>query len=161
LRTNRGSIPSASLGEGTLVGLCYADVVEPVERHVAVSGGIQEQTDGCSFAELRVFGTLLSSFAGGTFSRELRLDRPGGPVVQGLGFRDCVECQTLPSRAIESAVRCAAEAVFVQTGSLQCAGTHGGCWTARVKDGGDGLNVSESWLANDRGCEGVAGLGAP
>jgi hypothetical protein len=50
-----GFVPSASLGEGTLVGLCYADIVEPVERHVAVSGGIQEQTQECSFfVELRV-----------------------------------------------------------------------------------------------------------
>jgi hypothetical protein len=150
-----GSVPSASLGEGTLVGLCYADVVEPVERHVAVSGGIQDQTEVCSFAELRVSWLLLSSIAGGTFSRERRLDRPGGSVVQGLGlglgFRNGVECQTLPSRAIESAERCAAEAVVVQTGSLQCAGTHGGCWTARVKDGGDGFLCFTSWLANVQG----------
>jgi len=37
------ALPSASLGEGTLVCLCYAGMVEPVERHVAVLGGIQSR----------------------------------------------------------------------------------------------------------------------
>ena len=74
-----GSAPSASLGEGTLVGLCYADVVEPVERHVAVSGGIQEEPVVCSFPELRVSLREVSSFAGGASSRE---------ASAGLGARD-------------------------------------------------------------------------
>jgi hypothetical protein len=49
LRRDWGSAPSACLGEGTLVGLCYADMVEPVERHGVVSGGIQEKCVVCSF----------------------------------------------------------------------------------------------------------------
>lgn len=95
-----GSVPSASLGEGTLVGLCYADIVEPVERHVAVSGGIQEQTDVCSFVELRVSWILLWSIAGGPFPKEVDVGRTRGG--QGLGFG--VEDQTLLMRTIESAV---------------------------------------------------------
>jgi hypothetical protein len=65
VRRNRGSAPSASLGEGTLVGLRYADMVEPVERHVGVSGGIQEQAVVCSLAgeELRVSWREMSCFA--------------------------------------------------------------------------------------------------
>jgi hypothetical protein len=55
--------PSASLGKGSLVGLCYADIVEPVERHAAVSGGIQEAPFVSSLEELRVSFAAVKSFA--------------------------------------------------------------------------------------------------
>ena len=66
--------PSASLGEGTLVGLCYADMVEPVERHCAVSGGIHD---------LLPRGRAVRSSCAGAWRRSRGNGCAGGDVVQG------------------------------------------------------------------------------
>jgi hypothetical protein len=130
------ALPSASLGEGTLVCLCYAGIVEPVERHFAVLGGIQKAAPRCSFVvELRVSAAVCgSSCAGRTFSREKSrlLATRGTCEFREWGFGDLgvpVQGQTLPLRAIGSAWGRAAETVVACSRALCTApGIHGEGW---------------------------------
>jgi hypothetical protein len=77
-----GSAPSACLGEGTLVCLCHADMVEPVERHGVLSGGIQEECGGAALAAAREVSGVVGD-AGGAFSREV--DGRQGERRSGIG----------------------------------------------------------------------------
>jgi hypothetical protein len=71
LRTSWGSAPSACLGEGTLVCLRYADMVEPVERHGVLSGGIQQESVRGSVCGCACGFWCLGRHCGWCFSREV------------------------------------------------------------------------------------------
>jgi hypothetical protein len=87
LRISWGSAPSACLGEGTLVCLRYADMVEPVERHGVLSGGIQEESVGgsvCGCGCACGFWSLFVGSAGGAFPGRSTGDRGGQDQEPGL-----------------------------------------------------------------------------
>jgi hypothetical protein len=81
-----GSAPSACLGEGPLVCLCYADMVEPVERHGVLPGGIQEGASGAASAAARVVaGVFVVGSAGGAFPGRSTGDRGEQDQESGAG----------------------------------------------------------------------------